>query len=268
MDITEINGEKSYKYKDYFYLIEYGTPKLTDNNIEKLIDSANNGDYETIKNTIETIPDAVAFMKANGFKPSQRNSLISTSEYGGGDVGNILYYDDIFFYTISGVESLIVKIGQCTSTSTLFKYLLEDDYEEFGYVNMWCSSDKTSDGIDGHTINYFKDNGRYYLVSPAFYLADDGAWEVYEELWCGFENVEEMMQKLHDSSYPVGKHVMSLAYTYDGIYCIGSINGRGENCTVIVPEGSDVKVCIGRAYDFAKPKHQTSQDHIIGVQTK
>ena len=61
---------------------------------------------------------------------------------------------------------------------------------------------------------------------------------------------------------------MSLAYTYDGVYCVGDINGRGENCTVLVPTGSEVKACIGRAYDYAQPKHPTSQEYVIGIEIK
>ena len=262
------NNDVFYSIYGFDFLLDYGLPEPNEESIEKLIDHANNGDYKTIKETIKTIPDAVVFMKKYGFKSSKMDSLEETSEYSGADVGNIFYYNDRFTYTISGVESLIVKEGQCTSTSTLFKYLLDDDYEEFGYVNMWGINNQTHDGFDGHAINYFKNNDTYYLVSPSYYLTGDGAWEAYKKLWHGCETAEEMMQNLYDSSYPNGKQVMSLAYCYDGIYCVGTINGRGENCTVLVPTGSEVKACIGRNYDFAQPKHPTSQDYVIGVEIK
>ena len=257
-----------YSFNGFDFLLDYGLPKLDKEDIDDLMNTLNSKDYEAVKNKIETIPDAIAFVKKCGFKASKMSSLVETDEYNGGDVGNICYRDDNFFYTISGVESLILKEGQCTSTSTLLKYLLDDDYEEFGYVNMWCESKDSPDGLDGHAINYFKDNGKYYLVSPSYYLCGDNAWESNKELWHGFESAEEMVQKLNDSYYPIGKQVMSLAYTYDGVYCVGDINGRGENCTVLVPTGSEVKACIGRAYDYAQPKHPTSQEYVIGIEIK
>ena len=263
-----IDGNIFYSFCGFDFLLDYGLPELDEESIEKLINTANNGDYEAVKKIIKTIPDATAFLKEYGFKASNRDSLVETDEYGGGDVGNIDYHDDVFFYTVSGVESLIIKQGQCTSTSTLFKYLFDDDYEEVGYVDMWCTSNETPDGFDGHAISYFKNDGKYYLVSPSYYLAGDSAWEAYKKLWHGCETAEEMIQQLHDSSYPVGKQVKTLAYCYDGVYCEGTINGRGENCTVLVPTGSEVKACIGRKYDFEQPKHSTSQDHVIGVEIK
>ena len=268
LSLTIKNNDIFYLDRSFYFLVDYGYPELSSSDIDSLIIEANNGNYSEVKKKITNVFDAFNFLKKYGFKSTGMNNIVTDSEYDGPDVGNIVYRDDRLVYTVSGVESLILKEGQCTSTSTLFKYLLDDDYEEFGYIEMWCESKESHDGFDGHAIVYLKNNGKYYIVSPSYYLAGDGAWEGNLDLWKGTETLEEGIQKMHDSYYPIGKQVMTIAFTYDGIYCIGSENGRDENCTVILPTGSDVKVCLGRKYDFVEPKHPTSQEHIIGVKIK
>lgn len=52
----------------------------------------------------------------------------------------------------------------CASTANVIKYLLEDDYDEVGYV--WRARDRDSDDPGGHGTSYIKHNGKYYFFDP------------------------------------------------------------------------------------------------------
>ncbi len=77
-EVIELNGEKVYKYKDYYFLTEYGIPELTGQDIEKLIDKINEGDYETVRKAVKTIPDFINLFINSGFKPNK--AIVSTDQ--------------------------------------------------------------------------------------------------------------------------------------------------------------------------------------------
>ena len=275
-EVIELNGEKVYKYKDYYFLTEYGIPELTDQDIEKLIDKINEGDYETVRKGVKTIPDFINLFITSGFKPNK--GIVSTDQYIGPNVGHIYYSDEghtieggIIEYTISGVESMILKEGQCDSTASLFHYFFNDRFDEVGYVLIHCFNSAKEFGYSCHAINYFKKDGRYYLFSPSYALVGDGAWEEHIELWAGSDSIEGLAQALYDSQYPNGKVAAVVLFEYDGSLASGRrfINKTDPSENIItLPEGSKVKACYGISCDFVKPMHSTAQDHIIGVETK
>ena len=267
LDLVYKDKELTFKYKGWDYLLGYGLPALNENEINELISAAEKGDYDEIKKRITTVADMICFLKRNGFKAAGRDSIVWTNNYDGADVGNIRYHDDNLNYTISGKESLMVNEGQCSSTATLLHYLLADDYEEVGYVPITFVS-KDDGRLDGHVINYIKNDGKYYLISPSYYLTGDNAWKEFAELRNGYSSLEEAMGYLLDSNYPNGKVISTAAYVYDGIYVSSDIREKDRVSKRFFPEGSDVKVCLGSDYDFLTPKHPTDQDYILGVTIK
>ncbi|MBS3788779.1 hypothetical protein KGY79_11350, partial [Candidatus Bipolaricaulota bacterium] len=52
----------------------------------------------------------------------------------------------------------------CASAANIIRYLLEDDYEEVGYV--WRYSSLDSDNVGGHCTSYIKHQGKYYFFDP------------------------------------------------------------------------------------------------------
>ncbi len=52
----------------------------------------------------------------------------------------------------------------CASAANIIRYLLEDDYEEVGYV--WRHSAFDSNHVGGHCTSYIKHEGKYYFFDP------------------------------------------------------------------------------------------------------
>lgn len=134
---------------EYYYLttsipVGLGQPKLSDEEIDTLIAE---GDFETIAQTVNTLPDAVNYIIRAGitYDNERINNIIGGMNY-----------------CYSAWQIMKSGIGQCTMFSNLMHYLLEGDYDEVGYVGV------RSPG-DGHVMVYILENGLYYLIDPSQY---------------------------------------------------------------------------------------------------
>ena len=283
-------GITLFEYCGHDFPFDYGLPELSGKDIAALVEKANNGDYETVKDTIRTIPDLARFLKEYGYSgpargyggPNGERDVIETAEYVAADVGNIVYKDDPdfykdcpFYYTVSAIESLMLKQGQCTTVSGLFNYMLQNDYDEYGYVDLrfFDSQDKHR-GYDGHVFAYIKTNGLYYLVNPMDYGDDTPGFMMhYDGKKACSDSLEELMDCVFDSTYPRGlKTATVVAFVFDGIYArkyvfSGDRYDASKN-KMIMPTGAELKVCIGCEYGYEDPGHPTTFDHIIGVQLR
>ena len=73
----------------------------------------------------------------------------------------------------------------CASAANVIQYLLEDDYDEVGYV--WRHSSFDSERVGGHCTSYIKENDKYYFFDPVSlaeerskYPVEDGDGSFYE----------------------------------------------------------------------------------------
>lgn len=267
--ITLINGEETtvYKYNNtevYDYCdvqipLGLGLPKLTLDEINELI----NSDHTTVAEKITTFADAIAYVVNAEFN-YQDNTGWRFGEISMADVGNICYPDDPFIYSASGLELLNLRLGQCTSMSTLFNYLLYGDYPEVGYV-------KTTE----HGMLYVVDNnGIYYLLNPANYIMQNGhlnCTRLYEMSCQGMLVSSEDPQELFEDFIRYFSATFLYTYSYDGVWCM-TVKNPGEssfsdpNETQILPEGCKVVCYVGDMnFEYAVPKHSTSQTNIIGL---
>ena len=265
LTIRERLGEEVFDYCGTQIPVGLGLPKMTEAEIDQMIAG---GDYASVAETITTLADAVCYVKRAGFVFPQ-GGMHRYGEIQYPDTGNLHYDSDPFFYTVSGLESLYLVEGQCSSTSTLFHYLLRDNYPEIGYLHLRYT-DK-----DGHAMIYIKGNdGRYYLVNPVQYAvgnqpARDWVDFYTSEKGCA-DTLEGLMTSLAQSSNP-GKwgvrteHLYS--FVYDGVYCIGiETEFDDPNLYMSFPEGADVICWRGNPdFIFRTPQHSTSQEHIIGL---
>lgn len=265
LTIRERLGEKVVDYCGTQIPVGLGLPKMTEVEIDRLIAG---GDYASVAETISTLADAVCYVKRAGFVFPQ-GGMQRYGEIQYPDIGNLNYDSDSFCYTASGLESLYLVEGQCSSTSTLFHYLLQDDYPEIGYLHLRYT-DK-----DGHAMIYIKgDDGRYYLINPVQYVVGNQPardWvDFYTSEKGSADTLEELMTSLAQSTNP-GKggvrteHLYS--FVYDGVYCIGiETEFDDPNLYMSFPEGADVICWRGNPnFIFRTPQHSTSQEYIIGL---
>lgn len=265
LTIRERLGEEVVEYCGTQIPVGLGLPKMTEAEIDQMIAG---GDYASVAETITTLADAVCYVERAGFVFPQ-GGIHRYGEIQYPDIGNLNYDSDSFCYTASGLESLYLVEGQCSSTSTLFHYLLQDDYPEIGYLHLRYT-DK-----DGHAMIYIKgDDGRYYLINPVQYVVGNQPardWvDFYTSEKGSADTLEELMTSLAQSTNP-GKggvrteHLYS--FVYDGVYCIGiETEFDDPNLYMSFPEGADVICWRGNPnFIFRTPQHSTSQEYIIGL---
>lgn len=140
------------------YPVAFGYPQLTNKEVEALIAE---GDYEKIAKTINTLGDAINFC------------LRSKMDY---DPSQNMNFKGKLSYAQSAWQVLKSNQGQCVSMSNLFHYLLKDDYDEVGYVNVRAPS-------SGHVMIYILHDGMYYLVNPLDYTQ---MYYGYTQSWFGY----------------------------------------------------------------------------------
>jgi|GEM_PF-3379532 len=64
----------------------------------------------------------------------------------------------------------------CASASNVIRFLLEDDYEDVGFV--WRARDHDSDNPGGHGTSYIKHNGKYYFFDPVSLVENKSKYPV------------------------------------------------------------------------------------------
>jgi hypothetical protein len=88
------------------------------------------------------------------------------------DSDNIRIFENVGGHTVDwehhkpGYLSVVTNKGCCASITNWLLYLLKDDYEELGMVEI-----AMKDG-SGHGFNYIKHNGKYYFVDLTHYRND------------------------------------------------------------------------------------------------
>ena len=114
-----------------------------------------NADLETVKKEISTIYDFVTFLKVKGFSGVSGEQRIK-------DKTN--YYD--YRFNLKAEEVFKNNKGNCGAIANLARYILEDDYQEIGYLHT-SRPDRS-----GHVINYFFKDNFYYLIDFTDFTMD------------------------------------------------------------------------------------------------
>lgn len=108
---------------------------------------------EVIKEQVRTAGDLLLYMLASRTLLENGDQQISASGYE-------------WHYNRTAKEVLSMKKGNCGSMANLAKYLLDEDYEEVGFI---LHSYYPGNG-GGHVYNYIKYNGKYYIIDFSSYL--------------------------------------------------------------------------------------------------
>ena len=139
-------------------IIEMSQPEFTMGEIQDMIALGLTLDEVAAK--ISTLADVVQYLNQKGFV------------YEGGDI-HFRYGVCTWSVNKSAQIAFDENAGNCGSGSNLVNYILRGDFEEQGYFKLgWNAM--------GHIINYFKQNGQYYLfdhtyVTNEYYAIPNGS---------------------------------------------------------------------------------------------
>lgn len=237
-----------------------GTPQYTDEQIDEIIAKK---DYRNIKNIINTYPDLINYMIRSNFQFSGKEDLYFGNTHFI-DVGNIFYNGGSEKYTLSGLQLLMINKGQCTSLSTMFNYVLKDNYPEIGYMDI-----EYNDG-DGHAMVYILGNdNKYYLVNPVQYVVGYNRKSAGYE-WCEFYNYNEngvsdtlsgLMKTFMNSNNPAKSNVrVAWLYTIvsDDVFVVDGHDGYLSTI-----DGSKTTAWSGTLTGYFSKKEYADMEYIF-----
>lgn len=275
--VVNKHGTEVFIYHKFQFPLGLGLPEISEEEMEDLI---NTSDYESIASKINTLADAAYYMVKAGFVMNMdKPETIKFKDVRVGDFGNVQYEDETF-YSTSGLELLQLRIGQCSSASTLMSYLLKDNYKELGYLLLRFSDN------DGHAMIYIKnDDDIYYLVDPVKYLMPYDKEYIYlnqyDYIWLDMldndekgsaKSLNELADTMINKKTPWKENDVVLnalvSFCYDGVFCEGykTMKFDKPGNTIYVPKGSNpISYNDFVNVEEIEMKHSTSQTHIIGL---
>ena len=126
-----------------------GGTTLTPEEAYALVDA----EPEVVKEAVKTAPDMLMYMLAAQI----------------GDCGGC-YCDEwdgwVWHTNFTAKEVMEKKLANCGAFANLANYLLEDDYEEVGFILQAYYAGNNG----GHVYNYFLHEGKYYIVDFSWYM--------------------------------------------------------------------------------------------------
>ena len=111
---------------------------------------------EQVKERVKTAADVLMLMLAGqyGHSGGDRTKTIDGREW---------------HYNLNAFQVMQTRTLNCGSAANLANYLLEGDYEEVGFILQAYYIG----GGGGHVYNYFKYQGKYYIVDFSWYMFND-----------------------------------------------------------------------------------------------
>lgn len=224
--LKESHGTMVYAYANTTIPEGLGQPQLTDEKIDALIREQ---DYAKTAAAINTLADAINYYhRARMEFDDRRNNNMQEG----------------YSYKQSAWQVLKNNCGQCVTMSNLNHYLLQDDYDEVGYVSV------KSPG-DGHVMTYILENGVYYLINSVDYTVGPklGWLDSFPDVLGCAEDFQDIADSLLENMR-LGDDV-----ELNMIHLVNApgdfINGK-ENNLMVYPEGYQVTVYCGIGYTFGK----------------
>ena len=208
MEETENYGVLTVKYAGTTVPQGLGLPMLTDEEIDALL--AEN-DPRKVKDTITTLADFVNYCYRGEFIFGDEPICFAEAGVGAET-------------TCSGYQTLQRRIGVCSSMSSCLHYVLDEDYDEVGYVS-----------INHHAMVYILCDGLYYLVNPVEYVFMGKDWTTK---WLGQlpsgKYCSSNFQDIADSLY--GEEIgETITYVY-------TCTGPGDFTVMTSPLGTEFPV--------------------------
>ena len=138
--------------RNYLLSTKLGGTTLTPEEAYALLDM----EPEQVKERVKTAADVLMLMLAGryGDTGGDRTKVINGQEW---------------HYNINAFQVMETRTTNCGSAANLANYLLEGDYEEVGFI---LHAYYIGNG-GGHVYNYFKYQGKYYIVDFSWYMFAD-----------------------------------------------------------------------------------------------
>ena len=169
---------------------------------------------EQVKERVKTAADVLMLMLAGryGDTGGDRTKVINGQEW---------------HYNINAFQVMETRTTNCGSAANLANYLLEGDYEEVGFI----LHAYYIDGPGGHVYNYFKYQGKYYIVDFSWYMFEnyrpENDFPVME-----LDRLEDYGDRISEI---YGGVCMAFAHTSPGQHYPNVFDG--QNATYAIPEG-------------------------------
>lgn len=169
---------------------------------------------EQVKKRVKTAADVLMLMLAGQYGDCQgdRAKVIDGQEW---------------HYNLNAFQVMQTRTTNCGSAANLANYLLEGDYEEVGFI---LQAYYIGEG-GGHVYNYFKYQGKYYIVDFSWYMfanyRPDNDFPVME-----LDRLEDYGDRISEL---YGGVCMALAHTSPGQHYPNVFDDR--NAAYAIPEG-------------------------------
>ena len=196
--------------RNYLLSTKLGGTTLTPEEAYALLDM----EPEQVKERVKTAADVLMLMLAGryGDTGGDRTKVINGQEW---------------HYNINAFQVMETRTTNCGSAANLANYLLEGDYEEVGFI----LHAYYIDGPGGHVYNYFKYQGKYYIVDFSWYMFEnyrpENDFPVME-----LDRLEDYGDRISEI---YGGVCMAFAHTSPGQHYPNVFDG--QNATYAIPEG-------------------------------
>lgn len=174
---------------------------------------------EQVKERVKTAADVLMLMLAGqyGDRQGDKVKVIDGREW---------------HYNLNAYQVMQTRTTNCGSAANLANYLLEGDYEEYGFI---LHAYYIGDG-GGHVYNYFKYQGKYYIVDFSWYMFNnyqpDNDFPVME-----LDRLEDYGSRIPEL---YGGVCMALAHTSPGQHYPNVFDD--QNKAYAIPEGVEYKL--------------------------
>ena len=234
---AEINKVKNEDILKYNIPKGLGKPKLTQEEITTLVGQ----EPSILKEKLSTVSDFLQYMISANFKVD--------------NTGDRKIQEGIYTWHFNRpAESTLLKNeGNCGAVSNVAVYILENNYDEIGFINF---SADTSQG--GHVFNYIKQNNKYYIIDFLQYPMSDYNRYNYRILELDkLEDYPEYCKRDYGGGGQNYQIKVIVSYIAKEQIPIANYRSGNENVMRFFPDQSELKVLYetkseGKVVEFIK----------------
>ena len=217
------------KYLDTLHLPDIlGKPQYSQAEIRQMLAYS----LDELRDAIYTVPDMIQYIVESGYGVEPKWEDDIHFEHGG--------YD--WSVNKSAQGALLSSCPSCGAISNLTRYILQDDYDEEGYV-FWFACNKTENlPVGGHVFNYYRVGGEFvtfdYTSVEMGRIADGTpCWVVND-----FSGIKE--EVLREQSPELSMHTIFVDRDPQRDHVAVSMNHAGKACLFVDARNRDHVVLL------------------------